>query len=314
MGLSHVEFDRRTGAWVDSGEDGARELVYLRDQSEAHLAALQAWQLEREHGREHQSWFAWAQSYAEWLLEHRNADNSLFRAYNLAGFPLSSATADGIHAVPFLLAIAGATGNDAYATAARDIASYLWETYHRHGEFMGGTLNNPNCYDKEACILALEAYLALFAATGEHVWLRAAEMAAQFCETWIILWDIPMPLDEKDNRFYADVSTVGLQLITTGFSAVDMYLSRHAADFARLARWTGDLHYVEVSEILLHNTKLMVQLAHEYGYAHPGFQIEHWAIGRGRGFGLNSGWLPWVSTSHVIGIRGMNNLRSEGGL
>jgi hypothetical protein len=26
------------------------------------------------------------------------------------------------------------------------------------------------------------------------------------------------------------------------------------------------------------------------------------AIGRGRGYGLNSGWLPWVSTSHVLGI------------
>jgi hypothetical protein len=65
--------------------------------------------------------------------------------------------------------------------------------------------------------------------------------------------------------------------------------------------------------MLLRNTKRMVQLAQEYGYAHPGFQIEHWAIGRGRGFGLSSGWLPWVSTSHVIGIRGMNNARSPGG-
>lgn len=26
------------------------------------------------------------------------------------------------------------------------------------------------------------------------------------------------------------------------------------------------------------------------------------AVGRGRGYGLNSGWLPWVSTAHVLGI------------
>jgi hypothetical protein len=159
--------------------------------------------------------------------------------------------------------------------------------------------------------MALEAYLGLFAVTGAQQWLQAAEVAAQICETWIILWDIPMPLDDCTGRFYGDVSTIGLQLITTGFSAVDMYLSRHAADFARLAAWSGDDHYAEISRILTHNTKVMVQLANEYGYAYPGLQIEHWSIGRGRGFGLNSGWLPWVSTSHIVGIRQMRDSSSS---
>jgi hypothetical protein len=34
-----------------------------------------------------------------------------------------------------------------------------------------------------------------------------------------------------------------------------MYLSRHAADFARLAAWSGDDHYAEIARILTHNTK-----------------------------------------------------------
>jgi hypothetical protein len=63
--------------------------------------------------------------------------------------------------------------------------------------------------------MALEAYLNLFAVTGEQQWLQAAEVAAQICETWIILWDISMPLDDRTGRFYGDVSTIGLQLITT---------------------------------------------------------------------------------------------------
>ena len=60
--------------------------------------------------------------------------------------------------------------------------------------------------------------------------------------------------------------------------------------------------YKEVAEIVLHNTKNTIQLENEHGYALPGFQVEHWSTGRGRGFGLNSGWLPWVATSHLVGI------------
>jgi hypothetical protein len=59
--------------------------------------------------------------------------------------------------VPFLLALTDTTGNNSYASAAVDVAPYLWHTYHRHGEFIGGTLNNHNCYDKEACALAMGA-------------------------------------------------------------------------------------------------------------------------------------------------------------
>jgi uncharacterized protein YyaL (SSP411 family) len=203
-----------------------------------------------------------------------------------------------------LLELDRATGRQTYTQVALAAAAYLWETYHRHGEFIGATLDNPNCYDKEASALAMEAYLALFEATGEPKWLGAAELAARICETWIFFWDIPMPLDDKHGRFFDGSSTtVGYQLITSGFSAFDVYLTRHVADFARLAEWTGDTHYSDVARIVLHNTKSTMQMANEYGYAYPGLQIEHWSMGRGRGFGLNSGWLPWVTTSHLIGIR-----------
>jgi hypothetical protein len=83
---------------------------------------------------------------------------------------------------------------------------------------------------------------------------------------------------------------------------VDTYLSRHVGEFLQLAELTGDQHYRDIARLLLHNTKQMVQLADEYGYARPGYQIEHWSIGRGRGYGLNSGWLPWVASAHVLSI------------
>ncbi|MFL5734165.1 MAG: hypothetical protein ACJ78Q_13320 [Chloroflexia bacterium] len=302
-GLSHSEYDRPTGEWVDGGRVGERTQIFLRDQSEAHRACLRAWEIERGFGCEYPAWLSWCTSYGEWLRRNQNADGSFYRSYDLDGLPISTDTADSSHVVSFLLDLDRATGEHAYVDAAVGVASYLWDNYHRHGELLGGTLDNPNCYDKEASLLALEAYLRLFERTDDQKWLEAAELAAQVCETWVFCWDIPMPVDDRHGRFFDGATTVGYQLITTGFSAFDVFLSRQVGDFARLAQLTGDAHYAEVGRIVLHNTKNTIQMSDEYGYACPGLQIEHWSMGRGRGFGLNSGWLPWVATGHIVGIR-----------
>jgi hypothetical protein len=286
---------------VDAAEGGT-PCVYLRDQSDSRRACLQAWQFEREHGVSHPRWLAWARSFGDWLLAHQ-VRAGFHRAYRLDGTPIGDSPADCSHVVPFLLALDRAAGTTRYSSLALDTALLLWEKLHSSRIFAGGTLDNPNCTDKEAAALALEAYMALFETTGTRLWLSAAEEAARACETWIYEWDVPMPADDPSRFFPAGRTTVGFQLITTGFSAFDIYLTRNVGEFARLSRHTRDRHYREVAKILLHNTKCTVQLEGELGYARPGMQIEHWSMGRGRGFGLNSGWLPWVSTSHLVSIK-----------
>ena len=155
--------------------------------------------------------------------------------------------------------------------------------------------------------MAMEAYLALYERTRDRAWVERAARAADFAETWLVCWDVPMGAAAATGRgpavfFDRHASSVGLALVTLGFSAADTYLSRHAGDLLRLAELTGDAHYARVGRLVLHNTKQMVQRGREFGYARPGLQIEHWSLGRGRGYGLNSGWLPWVSTSHLLGI------------
>jgi uncharacterized protein YyaL (SSP411 family) len=117
----------------------------------------------------------------------------------------------------------------------------------------------------------MEACLALHTATGSARWLGAARLAADFCSSWIVGWDMPM-----GGGFYdPSAGSAGLALITLGFSAVDTYLARHTGDYLRLPAATGDRLYRDIAELMLHNTKQMVQLADEYGYAAPGYQIEH---------------------------------------
>jgi hypothetical protein len=311
-GLCHTEWDRRQRAWTDTDHNQrtwtdagpAAGVVYLRDQSEARTAVLRTVAWLRSRSRDQPEWLAWCLGYARWLTGHLNADGSLCRSYRLDGTPADTSVNDGIHAAGFLARLCSVTGDPAWLAVAERVGDFYWSAFHASGTFVGGTLDNPNCCDREAASLALDAYLALHEAGGGQHWLTRARLAADFCESWIIGWDIPMTAaDQREDRFFGrSVSPAGLALITLGFSAVDTYLSGHVGDFLRLAELTGDDHYTEVAQLLLHNTKQMVQIAAEYGYAAPGYQIEHWAIGRGRGYGLNSGWLPWVSTSHVRGI------------
>lgn len=309
FGLSHTDFDFKLMEWTDAGktEDGKLK-IFLRQESEDHYACLKALELEKEKGFEHLNWLKWNSSFAKWLLENQNSDGSFYKAYTIEGKPASKVTAECAHVIPFLNYFAKITDSNEYEQVAIKVAKYLYENLHKNGYFYGGTLDNPDCYDKEACIIAFEAYLNLYETTKDNKWLEAAELSATFAETWIYLWDIPMPVDDP-NRFYSPKSTtVGLQLITTGCSAVDMYLSRYGYLFRKLAMLTGDEHYNLIANILHYNTKVMVQLSNflgeemYYGYVYPGFQIEHWSMGRGRGYGLNSGWLPWVSVNHMVDI------------
>ncbi len=83
-------------------------------------------------------------------------------------------------------------------------------------------------------------------------------------------------------------------------------------EYARLYHLTGDRHYYDVAKILLHNTKGMLAIpGREYDLRGPGWQQEHWSMAPMRGFGLHRGWLPWVTTSHLNGIFGLEEYDRE---
>jgi hypothetical protein len=308
-GLSHTELDVPEDRWVDAGTGpNGENVVFLRQESEGHHACLLAWEFENLAGVQRPAWYQWVKSYGDWLLQNQNEDGSFYRLYTISGEPALKATADCAHVIEFLLDMARLTGQSNYRDAAIRTGTYLVKNFHEKGYFIGGTLDNPNCCDKEACIIALEAYLALYENTEDQIWLEAARIAGTLAETWIYMWEVPMQVDGVERFYPASCTTVGLQLITCGFSAVDVYLSRHSYAFRRLAQLTGDRHYDLVAKILHHNTKHVIQLDDApgkekyYGYKLPGMQIEHWGMGLGRGYGLNSGWLPWVNTNPIMDI------------
>ncbi len=289
-----------------------RPEVYLRSFGDDLKALLKAYQREKRSGREHGDWLAWCRAFGDWLLTQEQKGGGFPRSWMPGtGEVIAASPNSSYNAVSLLVLLSKATGDTRYLNAAVRAADFCWSNGQSQGRFVGGTIDNPDVLDKEAATLSLEAYLHLHEATGDPKWLPRAVAAAQFAETWIYCWNVPMPADDDDSHRHwkQGVSTVGLQLISTGHSLVDAYMAFDVDEYARLAKLTGDRHYLDVACLLLHNTKSMLALpGRTFDLGEPGWQQEHWSLAPRRGYGLHRGWLPWVATSQLNGIFGLMDL------
>ncbi len=195
--------------------------VYLRSWCEGCAYMLRAWRYERRQGHDHPRWLDWARAYGDWLLAQEYPSGGFPRARRMDGVAIESLSPESSYnAVPFLVLLAGVTGEPAYLDAALRAGEFCWASGQSDGLFVGGTIDNPNVVDKEAGTVSLEAYLALYEATGDDMWLRRAVAAGDYAETWIYLWNVPMAADDDDAALHwkKGVSTVGLQPIASGHS------------------------------------------------------------------------------------------------
>lgn len=288
------------------------KIVHLRSYGDAMKAAARTYLLEKQNGAEHNNWLKWLRGFGEWLLTQQGKNGEFPRTWQ----PGSGTVADAspvttYNAVPFLVLMNKATGEKKYLKAAVKAGDFCWENGQKEGIFIGGTIDNPNIIDKEAGTLSLEAYIELYNATKDAKWLERAKMAADFSETWIYLYNIPMPEDEDDAKLHwkKGVQTAGMQLIATGHSLIDHYMSFDVDEYAWLYLQTRDDHYRDVAKLLLHNTKNMMALPGKtYDLHGQGWQQEHWSFAPPRGYGIHRNWLPWDSTSQLNGIWGLADL------
>ena len=114
----------------------------------------------------------------------------------------------------------------------------------------------------------------------------ARQAAADFAESWIWIWNLPMPLDADDSQLHwkKGVPTIGLQGITALVAgSADEYLDWAVPSYAKLYNYTKDPHYLDVARILLHDTKSMVALpGRQYDMKGIGWQQEGLATWAGR--------------------------------
>ena len=300
--------------WTDEADSWAGDTVTLRGPSEGVRTLLDAYRREKRRGREHPDWLKWSQQFGDWLLTQQREDGSFPRSWHGGtGEVREVSGTSSYNPVPMLVKLSQETGQQRYLDAAIRAADFVWDNFGSHGVFVGGTTDNPNITDKEAGMLSLEAFLDLYDATRDPKWLNRAVAAGNYTESWIWIWNVPMPLGaiDSDLNWKRGVPTVGVQGITArGGGGVDEYLDWAVPAYARLYRYTNDEHYLDVARILLLDTKSMLALpGRTYDLRGPGWQQEHWGMGPNtRGFGTHRSWLPWVSVNHLHGITGLEEL------
>ena len=286
---------------------------WLRNATEDMRVLMRAYRRERALGRQHPEWFNWTKSYVDWLIMQQRDDGSFPRRWKPGSSEVAETTGTTSYCpVPLLVMMTEETGNPKYEQAAIRAAEYVWTNWGTRGLFVGGASDNPNITDKEAGMLSMEAYLSLYESTREPRWLERAKAAADFTESWIWIWNLPMPRDADDANLHwkKGVSTVGVQGITARVAgSVDEYLDWAVASYAKLYKYTKDQHYLDVARLLLHDTKSMVALpGRQYDMKGIGWQQEGWRMGPGgpgRGMSGHRFWLPWVSANHLYSITGL---------
>jgi hypothetical protein len=305
-------FDIRTGS--ASAVRGAPSFA-LRATAEDMRAMVDLIRRERAKGRQHPEWFAWVKSYSDWLLTQQREDGSFPESYQGGtGKPQDNLSGTSYAPVPLMVRMAEETGDKKYLDSATRAADFVWTNFGSKGFFIGATGND--IADKESGMLSMEAFLSLYKHTKEPKWLDRAETAANYAETYIWIWNVPMPVDMTDSElaWKQGVPTVGLQGIGSDVAGhSDEYLDWAAPSYAELYKYTNDVHYLDVARVLVYDTKSMTALpGRTYDLLGPGWQQEHWRMGPGvRGIGAHRTWLPWISINHLHSITGFDELEKS---
>ena len=286
---------------------------WLRNATEDMRVLMRAYRRERLLGRDHPEWFNWVKSYVDWLIQQQREDGSFPRRWKAGSNEIAEPTGTASYApVPLLVMMSEETGDPKYQQSAIRAGEYIWANWGSNGLYVGGASDNPNNTDKEAGMLSMEAFLSLYDSTKDAKWLERAQAAADYAESWIWIWNLPMPLDADDAQLHykKGVPTVGIQGITARVAgSADEYLDWAVPSYAKLYNLTKDEHYLDVARVLLHDTKSMVALpGRQYDMKGIGWQQEGWRMGpgpNGRGVGGHRFWLPWISSNHLYGINGL---------
>lgn len=287
--------------WYDADIGFRGYQTFIRIASDGILGALRAWETLRDAGRSKPAWLAYARNYGNWLVSRQNEDGSWYRQYNFNNSaPIIMSKTNTIHAIPVLVELFHATGDDRYRDAALKAGAFCLQDVHQAYRYVGGTPDNPDVKDKEAGILALDGFLALHDLTGEARWLEAARQAATYIETWTYAW--PVPVVEGDTRaeYPPGRDQTGISLIAIGHSGADNFMAYCPFVFFRLYAKTGERHFLDFSRFLLHNTKQGMDWnpAQPLGYRYPGLQTEVGTVCSPRGHSIRL-WLAWVTVNNV---------------
>lgn len=262
--LSDLGYPR---TWYDPGLNGAKGT--WRGGSDIHVttggmeALITAWCFGKRNNIERPHWIETCKKFGDWLVENQNSDGSYYFSYNHDYY-----TTDGKHpatnqnkflticAIRYLVELYIATGDSKYKDAALKAGEFCYKNIHEKYCYVACVVDNPQTIDGASGHKALFSFLSLYDLTKDAKWLKAAEQAATYTESWVYSFEIPIEKDQTGKTsFPRDRSIVGQQLIAIGHGAADLGFAWTSFTYYRLYLITGNKHYLQVARVAAHNTK-----------------------------------------------------------
>lgn len=178
--------------WGDEGTFTSVD-ADMRTVSDGMEGAIDAYRVMLEHGKSKPEWLEFAEKYGDWLVDNQNEDGSYYRIYNFNSAPVHQGKFNTTNPIRFLVKLYRATGEEKYLNAAIKAGEYAYTNIYEPSLYVGGTSDNNNTIDKEAGVMAMNAFLALYDATKEDKWVKALKGAADYSATWTFAWTYETP-------------------------------------------------------------------------------------------------------------------------
>lgn len=206
----------------------------MRTMSDGMEGAVDAYRVMQEHGVTKSEWLDFAASFGDWLVANQNDDGSYYRIYGFDSKPVHTGKFNTTNPIRFLIKLYGATGERKYLDAAEKAGDYAYANIYEPSLYVGGTSDNNNTIDKEAGVMAMNAFLSLYDATKDAKWVEALRGAADYTATWTFAWTYETPAggtrwaangDSKPQWLQVDLGEV------KAISSVETYMEYRAMGY-----------------------------------------------------------------------------------
>jgi len=297
--------------------------AFTRMVVDAMEALFDAYRLAVANGIEVSGWIESVIRCADWLVSAQNSDGSWYRCYNYEGtiyrgdepdipnnpgdVARPSSKNNSTMPVRFLGKIYEYTKDTKYLDSVKKAGEFIYKELYPKNLYIGGTIDNADCIDKEAGVFAMYAYDTLYTLTGEQRWLECLEQATIFTMSTVITVSFKVNPESSDLKCayplelgYSD----GLSYITCNGTAVDNYAAYIYYQLFRLYVHTGKDVYYKMSEFIQQNTKSTMDWDGALNYPYKSLVAEAstvYAFGYSAavdGDGVQGMWLPWQSVAN----------------
>lgn len=128
------------------------------------------------------------------------------------------------------------------------LVQYAWSVFGAWDLYVGAAIDNPDVIDKESACFAMDAFLALYEASGRsEVWLERASAASVVASSWVRVTNWPNPVDNTNMDWDGNDTSAGLGLIAVGHSGSDTFDSMFIWPRLALCAATNDTLHAQVA-------------------------------------------------------------------